>query len=60
MTGRELLAELTKLSNGQLDLEVRTEGCDCYGDVEAIVVEGEKAEAETIVLHRGPETRGLG
>ena len=64
MTGRQLLAELNKLPGPQLELEVRTEGCDCYGDVEAVVVEKEEskswvAEAATIVLCRSSEARGV-
>ena len=61
MTGHELLAELNKLSSTQLNLEVETEGCDCCGDVDKVVVEYDDwRNPGNIVLHRGPETQGIG
>ena len=38
MTARELIAALQKLSEAELDLNVSTEGCDCFGDVGTVEV----------------------
>lgn len=37
MNVRELIEKLEAVKNK--DLEVRTEGCDCYGDVADVVVD---------------------
>lgn len=40
MTIKELTKELLKLTHIQ-DLEVKTEGCDCIGDIASIEYDGE-------------------
>lgn len=38
MTGKELISALQKLSEDELNLEVETEGCDCWGDVAKVEI----------------------
>jgi hypothetical protein len=56
MTGRELLAALRAIPDHELDLEVETEGCDCYGDVAKVEVrrkyKGSRTTWARIVLRR--------
>lgn len=48
MTVRELIEALQALTEEQKDLEVQTEGCDCYGDCASI-----KVEKKYVLLERG-------
>ena len=48
MTVRELINALLEMP---LDMEVSTEGCDCYGDVAKVAVDD---EIDKVMLYRTP------
>ena len=54
MTGKELLNLLSRMPEKDIDLEVITEGCDCWGDVKEVVIHEDGLEQERFIfLRRG-------
>lgn len=51
MTGRELIAVLSQLTDAELDREIETEGCDCWGDVVQVSTP-ERNGSRTVTLIR--------
>lgn len=54
MTVAELITELQKMPP---DLEVTTEGCDCYGDVGSVEVQPVHQGQPLVALYRSESSR---